>query len=52
VEINSKFRVAIIGSGVSGSAAAYFLHKSLGDQVEIDVFEKEDRVGGLFVASK
>jgi prenylcysteine oxidase/farnesylcysteine lyase len=31
---------------VSGSAAAYFLHKSLGDQVEIVVFEKESRVGG------
>jgi prenylcysteine oxidase / farnesylcysteine lyase len=46
LENHSKFRVAIIGSGVSGSAAAYFLHKSLGDQVEIVVFEKEDRIGG------
>jgi prenylcysteine oxidase/farnesylcysteine lyase len=46
VENHSKFRVAIIGSGVSGSAAAYFLHKSLREQVEIVVFEKEDRIGG------
>lgn len=43
---NTKIRVAIIGSGVSGSAAAYFLHKSLREQVETVVFEKEDRIGG------
>ncbi|MDP4106150.1 MAG: FAD-dependent oxidoreductase [Bacillota bacterium] len=46
MENNTKIRIAIIGSGVSGSAVAYFLHKSLREQVETVVFEKEDRIGG------
>jgi prenylcysteine oxidase / farnesylcysteine lyase len=46
VENRLKLKVGIIGSGISGSSAAYFLHKSLGDNVEIAVYEKESRVGG------
>ena len=43
---DGKFRVAIIGSGIGGSSAAYFIHKSLNASVEIDVFEKAEKVGG------
>ena len=35
-------RVAIVGSGISGLTAAYRLHP----QVEIDVFEQNDWIGG------
>ena len=35
-------RLAIIGSGISGTSAAYYLQ----DRYEIDIFEKSDRVGG------
>ena len=39
-------RVAILGGGIGGSSAAYFLKELLQDQVEIFVFERSDRVGG------
>ncbi|KAL0456950.1 UNVERIFIED_CONTAM: putative fatty acid methyltransferase [Sesamum latifolium] len=39
----SKMRVAVVGGGVSGLAAAYVLAK---DGVEVVVYEKEDIVGG------
>lgn len=35
-------RLAIIGSGISGTPAAYYLQ----DQYDIDVYEQSDRVGG------
>ena len=35
-------RVAIVGSGISGLTVAYRLHP----QVEIDVFEQNDWIGG------
>ena len=35
-------RIAVIGSGISGMAAAYFLSR----QQEIHLFEKESRLGG------
>ncbi len=41
-----KYRVAIIGSGIGGSSAAYFISNSLGGKVDIDVFEKSGKVGG------
>lgn len=54
--IKSKIRIAIIGSGLSGSSLAYFLtrrHETkhevdslIRDAIEIDLFEKEDYVGG------
>ena len=35
-------RVAVIGSGISGMAAAYFVSR----KHEVSLFEKEDRLGG------
>ena len=35
-------KLAIIGAGISGTPAAYYLQ----DHYEIDIFEKSDRVGG------
>jgi len=38
-------KVAIIGYGVGGSSAAYFLHELLGSSVEVHVFG-DSKVGG------
>ncbi|AHI00166.1 protoporphyrinogen oxidase [Kutzneria albida] len=38
--------VAVIGGGVSGTAAAYRLRRLLGPAAEITVFEQADRLGG------
>lgn len=39
-------RVGIIGAGIAGSSAAYFLRQELGADVEILVFEHAAHVGG------
>jgi monoamine oxidase len=39
-------RVAIIGSGISGAAAAHALHSRIGAECQITVVERETRVGG------
>jgi len=39
-------RVAIVGSGAGGSAAAFFLKKALGERVKVDIFEKDTEIGG------
>ncbi|XP_053320078.1 prenylcysteine oxidase 1-like [Spea bombifrons] len=38
-------RIAIVGAGIGGSSAAYFLRQKFGKDVQIDVFEKGE-VGG------
>lgn len=38
-------RIAIIGAGIGGTSAAYFIRQKFGNNVPIDVFEKGD-VGG------
>jgi len=48
-------KIAIVGGGVSGLAAAYFLKKEAekkGRRIQVDLFEKEDRPGGKFEARK
>lgn len=45
-ETFKKPTVAIIGSGVAGSSAAYFLREIFGNDINIHVYEKEGRVGG------
>ncbi|XP_053574137.1 prenylcysteine oxidase 1 [Bombina bombina] len=38
-------RIAIVGAGIGGSSAAYFMRQKYGKHVQIDLFEKEE-VGG------
>ena len=42
--INSSFKVAVIGGGPAGLAAAYFLGQN---GVDVTVFEKRDEIGGV-----
>ncbi|WP_203453561.1 protoporphyrinogen oxidase [Jiangella aurantiaca] len=42
----SGVRVAVVGGGISGLAAAWFLRQSLGPDAEIVVLEKQPVVGG------
>jgi len=41
-----KISVGIIGGGISGLSAGYFLKSRLGDRLDMTIFEKEDRLGG------
>eukprot|EP01102_Stenamoeba_stenopodia_P012394 TRINITY_DN3912_c0_g1_i1.p1 TRINITY_DN3912_c0_g1~~TRINITY_DN3912_c0_g1_i1.p1 ORF type:complete len:564 (-),score=138.35 TRINITY_DN3912_c0_g1_i1:121-1812(-) len=44
-----KSKIAIVGSGISGASASYFLkqlYSDLGSELEIVVYEKDDNVGG------
>ncbi|KAI1301761.1 Prenylcysteine oxidase [Halotydeus destructor] len=50
VVIESAHKVAIIGGGVGGSATAYFINRLIGDSVEIDLYEKSERIGGRVYA--
>lgn len=43
-EINSSFKVAVIGGGPAGLAASYFLGKN---GIDVTVFEKKDEIGGV-----
>jgi putative selenate reductase len=42
--INSRYKVAVIGGGPAGLAAAYFLGQN---GVDVTVFEKRDKIGGV-----
>ena len=42
---------AIVGAGVGGTSAAYFLRDLFGDNVHIDIFEK-GQVGGRLALMK
>lgn len=41
-----KLKIAILGAGISGLSAAWYLQKRYGDEIEITIFEANDRVGG------
>ncbi|XP_043939064.1 prenylcysteine oxidase 1 [Protopterus annectens] len=38
-------RIAVVGGGIGGTAAAYYLRQQFGKHVQIDIFER-DQVGG------
>ncbi|MFW0790405.1 FAD-dependent oxidoreductase [Gordonia sp. CPCC 205333] len=40
-------RLAIIGGGLSGLAAAYFARQALGADAVVDIFERSERPGGI-----
>ena len=42
----SPVRVGVIGAGMAGGSMSYYLRKAMGTQVEIDVFERNDYIGG------
>ena len=42
----SKFRVAIIGGGIGGLSAGFFLRRKFGDDCDLTIYEKENRLGG------
>jgi len=52
ISVINSVRVAIIGSGIGGSSAAYYLLKnsfsnnSILSDLKVDIYEKNDRVGG------
>ena len=46
IKLDQPLRVCIVGGGVGGCSAAYFLRKRFGSSVHITVFEKEERLGG------
>jgi len=39
-------RIAIIGSGIGGTAASYYIREKFGEEAIIDVYEKEERTCG------
>lgn len=47
-------KVVVIGAGITGLSAAYFLHKSMeaGEPVDYLLVEKDHRVGGKIVTNK
>lgn len=42
---NVVFLLAVVGAGIGGTSAAYFLRQKFGKDVQINIFEKGD-VGG------
>lgn len=45
-------RVAVVGGGIAGLAAAYFLRRAAGDRVHVTVFEASPQVGGKLRVSE
>ena len=41
-----KPKVAIVGAGIGGSTASYFLRELMGDDLEIIVFDRSFKTGG------
>jgi prenylcysteine oxidase/farnesylcysteine lyase len=45
-------KLAIIGSGIGGCSAAYFAQTFFSENIEITIYETEDRLGGRLLARK
>ena len=45
-----NIKVAIIGGGIGGSSAAYYLLKN--ENINVDIYERRDRVGGRVYSQK
>jgi protoporphyrinogen/coproporphyrinogen III oxidase len=50
--VTAKQSIAIIGGGISGLAAGFFLRKRLGERGDIFIFEKDRRLGGTIGTSR
>ena len=46
LERNSKVKIAVIGAGIAGASYTHFITQALGDQCNITVYEKSNRIGG------
>lgn len=46
LRLQKSVKIAIIGSGIGGSSAAYFIRKHLGPKAEIHMYEKSNKIGG------
>ena len=48
--MGAKKRIGIVGGGITGLSAAYYLMRSLEErevEAEIEIFESRDRLGGV-----
>ncbi|XP_075217858.1 prenylcysteine oxidase 1-like [Lycorma delicatula] len=45
----SLIMIAIIGGGIAGSSTAFFLRELFMDKIDIDIYEKDDVCGRLFI---
>ncbi len=55
VAMAKRFRIGIVGGGVSGLSTAYYLQKAgqeLGLEMDITLFEREKRLGGVIKTEK
>lgn len=42
----ARQHIGIIGGGIGGAAAAYYVRNFVGDQVSVTIFEQNDYLGG------
>ena len=51
--MTKKRKIAVVGGGITGLSAAYFLKEGLKDtEHSIDLFEKSNRLGGVIESKK
>ena len=43
---DNTLNIAVVGGGIAGCSAAWFLRQALGKRASLTVFESSDRVGG------
>jgi oxygen-dependent protoporphyrinogen oxidase len=46
MQLRTPHRIAVVGAGIAGLAAAHYLRRSGGDQLAITIFEAAPRIGG------